>query len=505
MTTPEDDNERLMAGTLPDDPEVDAELVVDAPRHATKSSSWTHEDEGSIEGLELAEGEAFDDHVLERPDGLPGLATPKLRADDPRLAVPQPQLTRWRRGYVLGGLGVGVALIAAGVAFASNQGPRRVKRDERLELYAHPSGGVPEGIAKLATVGPLQQPGTREEAATAAPDVSLREGDEQPADEAEESYDEQDESSYDEEEMLPDEYYRRGPRARTFADEPEAVDESEALPSMAMKEAKGSVTDSLPRGRSGAPGLQDLDAPSVASAPHIGGGDGRESAAPLDDDERKERFMAKSGALPDLSEPLRDRALCELDAGTPIQAFLETAINTDLPGQGTLKATVTKAVLCGPNHEYVAIPQGATFSGSSDSRVAYGQTRVLFCWHRLYLPKSPRHPLGAKKDIRCVPGAETTGEIGLEGEVDNHWSTLLGGIAISTFMSLGTSVSAGNQTGYAPTIGQQLARGAGQNISMAGDRIAQRELMRKPTVRQGPTSFVLLLNADMELEPFEPL
>jgi type IV secretory pathway VirB10-like protein len=454
-------------------------------------------------------GDEFERLILDdaaEPE-LPGLVTTKLDRDDPRLAVPAPELNRWRRSYVIAAASAVATALAAGVVFAASQSHGRVRRDkERLELYSQTTGGVPDAISRLATAAPPSSPGSVRDEEPGFRSAGASTGPEAP--------DAEDDDDLDSADEVPIRSHGEvGPQTNTSSTAQNA-ETSDELPPMAMPQAnKGRQRGASVADADDAPAsplmtrgalLNAMNASQPSTAVAAMAMAARDARA-VDDDDRKEQFIANGGALPDLDARLRGRALCELDAGTVIHAYLETAINTDLPAQGTLKATVTQNVLCGPRHEYVAIPQGTTLSGSADSRVAYGQSRVLFCWHRLYLPPSQRHPLGAKKDTRCVPGAEPTGEIGLEGEVDNHWDSLIGGIALSTFMSLGTSASAGSQVGYAPNIGQQLARGAASNIASAGDRIAQRELLRKPTVHQASTSFVLVLNADLPLEPFEPL
>src|SRR5206468_2001231 len=69
-----------------------------------------------------------------------------------------------------------------------------------------------------------------------------------------------------------------------------------------------------------------------------------------------------------------------IQAGTIIPAALITGIRSDLPGQIT--AQVTENIFDTPTGRARLVPQGARLIGVYDSRVSFGQSRVLLVWTR---------------------------------------------------------------------------------------------------------------------------
>ena len=200
-----------------------------------------------------------------------------------------------------------------------------------------------------------------------------------------------------------------------------------------------------------------------------------------DPDDVKEAFAARPGVL-DAADTTRPMGRCELTAGTVIHVANLSAINTDIPAKAAVTAMVTSTVYCGSDDQYVAIPQGSKLTGSANARVSYGDERIQVCMEQIERPASQQNPTKDITSLGCWAAADITGMVGWTGEVDNHWSQLIAGVALSTFLSLGTTASTGNQEGFAPTIAQRAASNAGQQFNQAGQRIVQRDLQRKPTI-----------------------
>jgi type IV secretion system protein VirB10 len=99
-------------------------------------------------------------------------------------------------------------------------------------------------------------------------------------------------------------------------------------------------------------------------------------------------------------------------AGSVIPAALLTGLRSDLPGQIT--AQVTANVFDSPTGRHLLIPQGARLIGAYDSRVSFGQRRILLVWNRLILPNDRSIVL------ERMPGADEAGYAGLEDGVDYH-------------------------------------------------------------------------------------
>jgi type IV secretion system protein VirB10 len=124
---------------------------------------------------------------------------------------------------------------------------------------------------------------------------------------------------------------------------------------------------------------------------------------------------------------------------------------------------------------------------------------------QLERPASATSKNGSRKQLGCFVVADIQGAAGIEADVDNHWGAVIGGSLLSAVLSIGASSSMGNQEGFAPTIAQNAAHGAGTSINQAGQRIVSRELMRKPTlttkILEGVT---VMFTKNLQLEPWRP-
>lgn len=221
-----------------------------------------------------------------------------------------------------------------------------------------------------------------------------------------------------------------------------------------------------------------------------------------DPDDVKEEFASRPGTL-DSEDDERELAECELTAGTVIHVANLSAINTDVPAKSAVTACVTQTVYCGPDNQHVAVPPGSCFTASANARVSYGDERIQLCMEQLKRPPSRSKPNGSVTPVKCWAAADITGMIGWDGEVDNHWDKLIAGVALSTFLSLGTTSAAGSQEGFAPTIAQKAAGQAGQQLNQAGQRIVQRDLARKPTItRKMLQSGTVVVTENKPIQPW---
>jgi type IV secretion system protein VirB10 len=160
-----------------------------------------------------------------------------------------------------------------------------------------------------------------------------------------------------------------------------------------------------------------------------------------------------------------------LQAGSVIPAALLTGIRSDLPGQVT--GQVTENVYDSPTGRYLLIPQGSRLIGTYDSRVAFGQSRVLLVWTRLIFPN------GRSIVLERQVGADPQGYAGLEDEVDHHWSRLFTAAALSTLLGIGSQLGASNDEN---AILAALRRGSSDSLSQTGQQIVRRNLNIQPTL-----------------------
>jgi type IV secretion system protein VirB10 len=181
-----------------------------------------------------------------------------------------------------------------------------------------------------------------------------------------------------------------------------------------------------------------------------------------------------------------------LQAGTVIPAALITGMQSDLPGQIT--AQVTENVYDTPTGRSLLIPQGARLLGVYDSQVSFGQSRILLVWTRLILPN------GYSIVLERQPGADATGQAGLEDGVDHHWGSLFKAALLSTVLAVGTELGADQNES---DIARALRRGTGDTVNQAGQQIVRRNLNVQPTLRIRPGFPVrVLVNRDLVVEPY---
>jgi type IV secretion system protein VirB10 len=180
-----------------------------------------------------------------------------------------------------------------------------------------------------------------------------------------------------------------------------------------------------------------------------------------------------------------------VQAGAVIPAVLATGLRSDLPGQIT--AQVTSNVYDSPTGRFLLIPQGARLIGEYDSRVAFGQSRVLLAWTRLILPN------GRSIILERQPGTDEAGYAGLEDGVNNHWGRLFMAAGLATVLNIGVELGAEDDD----NIVRAIREGAQDTIGRAGDEVVRRQLSIPPTLTIRPGFPVrVMVTRDLILEPY---
>ena len=185
----------------------------------------------------------------------------------------------------------------------------------------------------------------------------------------------------------------------------------------------------------------------------------------------------------------------ELMAGTVIPGLMLTGINSDLPGQivGQVSQNIYDSVM----GRYLLLPQGAKVVGLYDSKVTYGQERVLVVWNRIILPN------GKSISLEGMPGVDMSGYAGMKDKVNNHYLKLLSGVVFGSILGAGAQVAYGDYQNVNPEFGQLALQGAAQNINQAGQKITQKNLNIQPTLEIRPgLRFSIFVTKDMTLEPY---
>ncbi|KEQ04775.1 type IV secretion system protein VirB10 [Pseudorhizobium pelagicum] len=231
-----------------------------------------------------------------------------------------------------------------------------------------------------------------------------------------------------------------------------------------------------------------------------------DDAATVAGDDRHSRFLASAQALGDRTAVAR--RLERLDAlvaeGTLIPGILETAINSDLPGQ--IRAIVSQDVYSFDGRR-VLIPAGTRLIGEYQADTTRGQRRIFVVWARLLRDD------GVSVRLASI-GADGLGRSGLTGQVDNKWRERFGSAILLSVIGAGSSYL----TGYGASQydrGEDLddaARGAelarqtiAETFSDMANQVLSENLQIPPTihVHQGERIFVYV-RQDLDFSSLYP-
>lgn len=177
----------------------------------------------------------------------------------------------------------------------------------------------------------------------------------------------------------------------------------------------------------------------------------------------------------------------EVKTGWVIPAVMVGGINSDLPGRIT--AQVSQNVYDTATGEHLLIPQGSKLHGSYDSRIVYGQSRLLVAWNRIVFPDS------SSITLEAMPGTDSAGYSGFNDEVDNHYFRLFGSAILMSLIAGGTSwavdtamptniTSVGSNN--APSLQQQMASSLATQLGQTTSQMLSKNMNIKPTLEIRP-------------------
>ncbi len=118
--------------------------------------------------------------------------------------------------------------------------------------------------------------------------------------------------------------------------------------------------------------------------------------------------------------------------GKIIDAVVETALNTDLPG--TIRAIVARDVYAETGRG-VMIPKGSRLLGTYNTNVTRGQKRVLIIWTRILRPDGLDIMIGS-------PGVDALGRAGVQGLVDNKYTEMFSAAILTSLLTIGVAAGA---------------------------------------------------------------
>lgn len=208
--------------------------------------------------------------------------------------------------------------------------------------------------------------------------------------------------------------------------------------------------------------------------PSAGNGEGRstrgvEQRRRLNDNELflassfEEEFPTSTGQV----LPRQNRLVAQ---GTIIQAILETAINSDLPGM--IRGQVSEDVYAFDGSR-VMIPKGSRLIGRYSSNIEIGQNRVVAVWTRLIRPDGNSIALGS-------PASDDLGVSGLTGSVDTHFGERFSSAALVSVLA---GISGFGASRIDDAAGRDTATNVGDDFTGAAGNSFERYLSLAPTIR----------------------
>lgn len=123
--------------------------------------------------------------------------------------------------------------------------------------------------------------------------------------------------------------------------------------------------------------------------------------------------------------------------GKMMDAVLETAINSDLPG--VLRAVTSRDVYAEKGRE-ILIPKGSRLIGSYNTDIARGQARVYIIWNRVIRPDGIDIALDS-------PATDQMGRSGIPGVVDNKYLEIFSNSLLLSTVTVGFAAATEALTG----------------------------------------------------------
>lgn len=175
--------------------------------------------------------------------------------------------------------------------------------------------------------------------------------------------------------------------------------------------------------------------------------------------------------------------------GTMIQAVLETAINTDLPG--AIRALVSEDVHA-IDGSRILIPRGSRVIGAYNDQTSLGQRRAMIVWNRIILPDAQTVEIGAY-------GGDAIGRAGVDGRVNTHFGPRFGSAALISLIGLAPALALSDSD--SDSNASDLAEAVSRTMSGTMANTLGGYLNRQPTITVNPGSMVTIM-VDRDLEIF---
>jgi len=161
-----------------------------------------------------------------------------------------------------------------------------------------------------------------------------------------------------------------------------------------------------------------------------------------------------------------DRTLAQ---GSVVQAALQVAINSDLPGNVIAVVSEPVPSFAGNN---ILIPRGSRLFGSYSAGIDAGQKRILIAWSRILTPD------GHSMQISAV-GGDRLGRSGVTGFIDTKFGERFGGAALISVIGAAPSITAARVE--SETTSDTLVS-ITEDLEDATGTVIAEQLSRKPTI-----------------------
>ena len=170
-----------------------------------------------------------------------------------------------------------------------------------------------------------------------------------------------------------------------------------------------------------------------------------------------------------------------LSQGSVIQAALQTAINSDLPG--SVVAVVSEPVPAFSGDQ-ILIPRGSRLFGQYRSGIELNQKRILILWTRVLTPD------GTSIGIASV-GGDQLGRSGLTGIVDTKFAERFGGAALISLIGAAPAVAANSTDNETAS---EVLEGVSGDLEDAVGSVIAEQVSISPTIYidQGASVTVLV-------------
>jgi type IV secretion system protein VirB10 len=141
-------------------------------------------------------------------------------------------------------------------------------------------------------------------------------------------------------------------------------------------------------------------------------------------------------------------------------------------------------------------------NGIYDSRVVFGQKRVLIAWQRLIFPD------GSSLNVDSMPGTDQEGTSGLKDLVDNHYFQIFGSAILMSIINAGFTLATDTDVNATDkeTAQDALAKSAAQQMQQTFSRLIEKIMAIQPEliIRQGKQGHIILTKDVIGLKPYNP-